>query len=48
LLIVETSSQPDYEPARRFYDAHGYRREAVIADFYSVGDSLVLYSRKLN
>jgi ribosomal protein S18 acetylase RimI-like enzyme len=48
LLIVETSSRPEYEPARRFYDSHGYRREAVIEDFYAEGDSLVLYSKRLN
>jgi len=47
LAIVETSSLPEYEPARRFYDSHGYRREAVIADFYDEGDDLVLYSKKL-
>ena len=47
LVIVETSSQPEYESARRFYDSHGYRREAVIADFYDEGDGLVLYSKKL-
>lgn len=48
LLIVETSSRPEYESARRFYDSHGYRREAVIADFYDEGDNLVLYSKKLS
>jgi D-alanine-D-alanine ligase len=47
LVMVETSSLPEYEPARRFYESHGYRREAVIADFYAEGDSLVLYSKKL-
>jgi ribosomal protein S18 acetylase RimI-like enzyme len=47
LVIVETSSLPEYKPARRFYESHGYRREAVIADFYVEGDSLVLYSKKL-
>jgi GNAT superfamily N-acetyltransferase len=48
LLIVETSSRPEYEPARRFYASHGYRREALVQDFYDVGDSLVLYSKKLS
>ena len=47
LLIVETSDRPEYEPARRFYASHGYRREALIKDFYDVGDSLILYSKKL-
>ena len=48
LLIVETSSRSEYEPARRFYNSHGYHREAVIRDFYDVGDSLVLYSKRLD
>jgi ribosomal protein S18 acetylase RimI-like enzyme len=47
LLLVETSSRPEYEPARRFYESHGYGVEAVIADFYAEGDSLVLYSKRL-
>lgn len=47
LLIVETSSLPEYAPARRFYDAHQYRQEALIQDFYDEGDSLVLYSKKM-
>jgi ribosomal protein S18 acetylase RimI-like enzyme len=47
LLIVETSDRPEYDPARRFYAAHDYRREALIKDFYDAGDSLILYSKKL-
>ena len=47
LIIVETSNTPGYEAARRFYEAHAYRREAVIQDFYSKGDGLVLYSKTL-
>jgi ribosomal protein S18 acetylase RimI-like enzyme len=48
LVIVETSSLPEYEPARRFYDSHGYRRQVILEDFYAEGDGLVLYSKKLN
>lgn len=48
LLIVETSSLPEYEPARRLYESNGYCREAVIKDFYADGDNLVLYTKKLN
>jgi ribosomal protein S18 acetylase RimI-like enzyme len=47
LLIVETSSSPEYEPARRFYESHGYRRQATVEDFYDEGDHLVLYSKRL-
>jgi len=48
LLIVETSSLPEYEPARHFYESHGYRRQAVVEDFYDEGDNLVMYTKKLN
>jgi GNAT superfamily N-acetyltransferase len=48
LIIVETSDTPDYEAARRFYEAHAYRREAVVQDFYNRGDGLVLYSKRLD
>jgi GNAT superfamily N-acetyltransferase len=47
LLMIETSDSPHYEAARRFYEAHAYRREVVIQDFYSRGDGLVLYSKRL-
>jgi GNAT superfamily N-acetyltransferase len=48
LVIIETSDSPYYEAARRFYEAHAYHREAVIQDFYSKGDGLVLYSKHLD
>ena len=48
LLIIETSTRPDYEPARRFYLAHHCRQEAIIEDFYHPGDGLVLFSKKIN
>src|ERR1043165_6550477 len=33
MLVVETSSRDDYRPTRRFYEKHGYVREATLADF---------------
>ncbi|MBC7264261.1 MAG: GNAT family N-acetyltransferase [Chloroflexi bacterium] len=47
LLIAETSSTPGYGPARRFYERHGFAREAVIRDFYAPGDSLVIYTKHI-
>ncbi|MFH0963104.1 MAG: GNAT family N-acetyltransferase [Planctomycetota bacterium] len=38
---VETSAKPSYEPARRFYQACGYRVECVQPDFYAPGDGKV-------
>jgi ribosomal protein S18 acetylase RimI-like enzyme len=47
LLIVETSGLPKYEPTRAFYQATGYTLEATLKDFYSDGDDLVIFTRRL-
>jgi hypothetical protein len=44
---VETSSLPYYDLTRKFYEKHSYERAAVIADFYSDGDSMVIYRKRL-
>ena len=46
VLFIDTSSQPLYEPTRRFYLKHGYERHAVLEEFYAPGDSMVVF-RKL-
>jgi ribosomal protein S18 acetylase RimI-like enzyme len=45
LLVVETSSQPKYEPTRRFYLRHQYTEAARINDYYAQNDDLVIYSK---
>ncbi|HTI06190.1 MAG TPA: GNAT family N-acetyltransferase [Gemmatimonadales bacterium] len=45
LIVVETSSRPDYEPTRKFYEARGYTKAATIADYYAPGDDLVIYTK---
>ena len=47
LVVVETSSRPDYAPTRAFYAALGYTRAARIPDFYAPGDDLVVYTKRL-
>lgn len=47
LLLAETSSTPGYAPARRFYEACGYRYEAVIHNFYAPGDDLIIFGKEL-
>jgi ribosomal protein S18 acetylase RimI-like enzyme len=47
LLIVETSGLPKYEPTRAFYLATGYTLEATLKDFYSDGDDLVIFTKRL-
>lgn len=46
-VVIETSDTPAYEPARRFYEGCGYRRAAVLPDFYREGDGLVIFTRRI-
>src|SRR5262249_26033010 len=47
LLLIETSSLPHYEPTRRFYLKHGYEVAAQLRDFYSDGDDMVVFRKRL-
>ena len=47
VIVVETSSGPDYEPTRRFYDKRGYREAARIEDFYRPGDDRVVLTKRV-
>lgn len=46
-IYAETSSRPQYAPTRHFYEKCGYLPEAVLKDFYSPGDSKIIYSKIL-
>jgi ribosomal protein S18 acetylase RimI-like enzyme len=46
LILIETSSMPHYEPTRKFYLKHGYEVGAVISDFYTDGDDLVIFRKR--
>lgn len=47
ILLVETSGMPHYELTRRFYVKHQYEQDAVLHDFYSDGDDMVVYRKRL-
>ncbi|MFO0914987.1 MAG: N-acetyltransferase [Pirellulales bacterium] len=46
-VIVQTSSQPTYARPRAFYSRQGYRVLAAIDDYYSPGDNLIIYGKRL-
>lgn len=48
LVIVETSSKPEYENTRRFYVSKGYEEAGRIGDFYAPGDDLVIFKKQLS
>ena len=47
LIVIETSSKPNYELTRRFYQKQNYEQAAQIPDFYDVGDNLVIFTKRL-
>jgi ribosomal protein S18 acetylase RimI-like enzyme len=47
MLIAETSGTPHYASTRKFYVDTGYTAEAIIKDFYSPGDDLYIYVKRL-
>ena len=48
LLLVETSSTPQYDRTRAFYDKLGYEEEARVRDYWEAGDDLVLFRKALD
>lgn len=47
VVYLDTSSRGKYLPARRLYEKKRYRKEAVLRDFYAVGDHRIIYCRKI-
>lgn len=47
MVLVETSSKPEYHTARMFYGHRGYLPVSVIADFYTPGDSKLTLQKLL-
>jgi len=47
VLIVETSSGPAYEGARRFYASRGFDREAAIREFYGPDEDKIVFWKSL-
>ena len=47
LLVVETSSRPDYGGTRKFYARSGYVEAARVRDFYAPADDRILLTTRL-
>ena len=47
MLIAETSGTPHYESTRKFYFSMGYENEAIIKDFYAIGDDLIIFVKRI-
>ena len=47
MLIAETSGAPHYETTRKFYFGMGYENEAIIKDFYTISDDLLIFTKRI-
>ena len=47
LFVIETSSLPSYDATRKFYLKHGYEQAAILQDFYTDGDDMVVFRKRL-
>ncbi len=47
MVLIETSSQPRYEPTRRFYAGLGYQEISRIPDFYRQGDDRITFIKQI-
>jgi ribosomal protein S18 acetylase RimI-like enzyme len=47
VLFIETSSLPHYDLTRKFYVKQGYETAAVLKDYYSDGDDMVVFSKRM-
>jgi ribosomal protein S18 acetylase RimI-like enzyme len=47
LVWVDTSSTDKYAPTQTFYERAGFRRTAVLEDFYRAGDSKLIYVKRV-
>lgn len=46
-LYIDTSGRPRYAATHSFYARCGYRREAVLPDFYAPGDFKIIFCKEL-
>jgi len=48
LIVIETSSKPEYEKTRRFHLGRGYEVIGCIPDFYAPGDDKLILQKRLS
>lgn len=47
-VYIDTSSRPQYQPTRAFYEHFHFRLEVVLEDFYAPGDGKAIYVKVLS
>jgi ribosomal protein S18 acetylase RimI-like enzyme len=48
MILIETSSRPEYKATRSFYRGQGYKLACRIDDFYAAGDDKLIFIKRCN
>ena len=48
MLIIETTTGPEFENTRAFYRRHGYEHRGTIPDFYANGQDKIVFLKRLD
>ena len=48
MLVIETSSRPEYAATRGFYLARGYHEAARVGNYYAPADDRVIYTKRFH
>lgn len=46
-IILYTAGREQYLPTQQFYEHNSFKKEAVIKDYYSIGDDCLIYSKEV-
>jgi ribosomal protein S18 acetylase RimI-like enzyme len=47
MILIDTSSIPQYEKAQKFYLRHGFQEVARVPDYYDTGNDRITFCKKL-
>jgi GNAT superfamily N-acetyltransferase len=48
MVIIETSSRPEFAPTRAFYRKRGYKQCGEIPNFYDIEDNKIIFAKELH
>jgi ribosomal protein S18 acetylase RimI-like enzyme len=48
MILIDTSSIPQYEKSQRFYVRHGFQEVARVPDYYYPGNDRITFCKKLS
>lgn len=48
MILIDTSSIPQYETTHKFYTRHGFQEVARVPDYYHAGNDRITFCKKLS